>query len=185
GHVERILAAVGHLDRLVEESLVYRRAEAGWETVQPESVNLEALARESAALVEPLALQKGLDFEVDVTPGPTTAQTDPDKVRQILFNLLGNAVKFTDHGGIRLTLHSERGHAVFEVLDTGIGIAPEHLELAFESFWQADPGDVERGPGIGLGLALVRRLTWMLGGDVRVSSDPGRGSVFRVSIPLG
>ncbi len=185
GHVERILAAVGHLDRLVEESLSYRRAEAGWETVQPESVELGGLARESAALVEPLARQKGLELEVEVAPGPATARTDPDKVRQILFNLLGNAVKFTDHGGIRLTLRAERGHAVFEISDTGIGLAPEHLETAFEPFWQADPGDVERGPGIGLGLPLVRRLTWMLGGEVRVASEPHGGSTFRVTIPLG
>ncbi|CAA9366662.1 MAG: hypothetical protein AVDCRST_MAG68-4915 [uncultured Gemmatimonadetes bacterium] len=184
-HVGRILAAVGHLDRLVEESLGFRRAEAGWDTVQPESVDLATVARESAALVEPLARQKGLDFEVEVAPGPTVAHTDPDKVRQILFNLLGNAVKFTDFGGIRLALRTERDHALFEVSDTGIGIAPEHLELAFESFWQADPGSAERGPGIGLGLALVRRLAWMLGGDVRVASEPGRGSVFRVKIPLG
>jgi signal transduction histidine kinase len=183
-HVERILSAVGHLDRLVEESLGFRRAEAGWDTVQLESVDLAVLARESAALIEPLALQKGLDFEVEVAPGPSVVQTDPDKVRQILLNLLGNAVKFTDYGGIRLALRTERGHAVLEVADTGIGIAPEHLELAFESFWQADPGAVERGPGIGLGLALVRRLTWLLGGDVRLASEPGRGSVFRVTIPL-
>jgi signal transduction histidine kinase len=184
-HVERILAAVGHLDRLVEESLGYRRAEAGWDTVQPRPVDLRAVARESAALIEPLALQKGLDFEVEVGPGPSVAQTDADKVRQILFNLLGNAVKFTDYGVIRLDLRTEGERAVFEVTDTGVGIAPEHLEPAFEPFWQAEPGAVERGPGIGLGLALVRRLTWMLGGDVRVASEPGRGSVFRVSIPLG
>ena len=185
GHVDRILAAAGHLDRLVEESLGYQRAEAGWDTLRPASVDLAALARESAALVEPLARQKGLAFVVDAGDAPFAARTDADKVRQILFSLLGNAVKFTDRGEIRLALRAEGDRAVFEVSDTGIGIAPENLERVFEPFWQADPGAVERGPGIGLGLALLRRHTWMLGGEVRVASELGRGSTFRVAIPYG
>ncbi|MBD0320041.1 MAG: histidine kinase, partial [Gemmatimonadetes bacterium] len=166
----------------VEESLGYRRAEAGWDTVQPQSVDLEAVARESAALIQPLALQKGLELRVEV-PARATAETDGNKVRQILFSLLGNAVKFTDRGGIRLVLRAEDECVVLEVIDTGIGIAPHDLEHVFEPFWQAEPGVAARGPGIGLGLALLRRLTWMLGGDVRVQSEPGRGSTFRVTIP--
>jgi signal transduction histidine kinase len=185
GHVDRILAAAGHLDRLVEQSLGYQRAEAGWETVRPASVDLAALARESAALVEPLARQKGLAFVVDAGDAPFAARTDADKVRQILFSLLGNAVKFTERGEIRLALRAEGDRAVIEVTDTGIGIAPENLDRVFEAFWQAEPGAVERGPGIGLGLSLLRRHTWMLGGDVRVRSEPGQGSTFRVAIPLG
>ncbi|HEX8209584.1 MAG TPA: HAMP domain-containing sensor histidine kinase [Longimicrobium sp.] len=185
GHVARILAAAGHLDRLVEQSLGYQRAEAGWETVRPATTDLAAIARESAALVEPLARQKGLGFVVDAGDAPFAAHTDADKVRQILFSLLGNAVKFTDRGEIRLALRAEGDRAVLEVSDTGIGVAPENLERIFEAFWQAEPGAVERGPGIGLGLSLLRRNTWMLGGDVRVTSEPGRGSTFRVSIPLG
>jgi signal transduction histidine kinase len=185
GHVARILAAAGHLDRLVEQSLGYQRAEAGWETVRAATTDLAAIARESAALVEPLALQKGLGFVVDAGDAPFAAHTDADKVRQILFSLLGNAVKFTDRGEIRLALRAEGDRAVLEVSDTGIGIAPEHLERIFEAFWQAEPGAVERGPGIGLGLSLLRRNTWMIGGDVRVTSDPGHGSTFRVTIPLG
>ncbi len=184
-HVARILSAAGHLDRLVEESLGYQRADAGWETVNPAPVDLAALARESVALVEPLAAQKGLDLRVEAPAGGATAVTDGNKVRQILFSLLGNAVKFTDRGGIRLVLRTEGERAVLEVIDTGIGIAPENLERVFEPFWQAEPGVAERGPGIGLGLSLLRRLTWMLGGDVRVQSELGRGSVFRVTIPVG
>jgi signal transduction histidine kinase len=184
-HVARILAAAGHLDRLVEESLGFQRADAGWETVNPEPVDLAALARESAALVEPLARQKQLDLRVEVPAGGAPAVTDGNKVRQVLFSLLGNAVKFTDRGGIRLVLRAEGERAVLEVIDTGIGIAPENLERVFEPFWQAEPGVAERGPGIGLGLSLLRRLTWMLGGDVRVQSELGRGSVFRVTIPAG
>jgi signal transduction histidine kinase len=185
GHVERILAAAGHLDRLVEQALGYQRAEAGWETVRPATVELAALARESAALVEPLARQKGLGFVVDAGDAPFAARTDADKVRQILFSLLGNAIKFTDRGEIRLALRAEGERAVFEVADTGIGIAAEHLERIFEPFWQAEPGVLERGPGIGLGLSLLRRNSWTLGGDVHVRSEPGRGSTFRVTIPLG
>jgi len=183
-HVDRILAAAGHLDRLVE-ALGYQRAEAGWETLRPAPVDLAALVRESAALVEPLARQKGLAFVVDAGDAPFAARTDADKVRQILFSLLGNAVKFTDSGEIRLALRAEEDRAVFEVSDTGIGIEPGDLERVLEPFWQAEPGAVGRGPGIGLGLALLRRHTWMLGGDVRVESEPGRGSTFRVAVPLG
>jgi signal transduction histidine kinase len=94
-------------------------------------------------------------------------------------------VKFTDLGGIRLVLRPDGDRARFEVWDTGIGIAHANVERVFEPFWQAEPGAMERGPGIGLGLALVRRYTWMLGGDIRVESEPGRGSVFRVTIPRG
>ncbi|HEX8430138.1 MAG TPA: GAF domain-containing sensor histidine kinase [Longimicrobium sp.] len=184
-HVERIVTAAGHLDRLVEESLGYRRVEGGWETVQPRPVDLAELARETAALVAPLARQKGLDLDLEVGAEPFPAETDADKVRQILLNLLGNAVKFTDLGGIRLVLRPDGDNARFEVWDTGIGIAHGNVERVFEPFWQAEPGAAERGPGIGLGLALVRRFTWMLGGDIRVESEPGRGSVFRVTIPRG
>jgi signal transduction histidine kinase len=184
-HVDRIVTSAEHLDRLVEESLGYRRAEAGWETVQPRPVDLAELARETAALVEPLARQKGLDLDLEVGAEPFPAETDADKVRHILLNLLGNAVKFTDLGGIRLVLRPDGDRARFEVWDTGIGIAHGNVERVFEPFWQAEPGAVERGPGIGLGLALVRRYTWMLGGDIRVESEPGRGSVFRVTIPRG
>jgi signal transduction histidine kinase len=183
--VGRILSAAGHLDRLVEEALGFQRTESGWETVHRARVELAALSRETAAIIEPLARQKGLRFEVEVGDDPIPADTDPDKVRQIVLSLLGNAVKFTDRGEVRLSLHVEANRAVFEVIDTGIGIAPQHLERVFEPFWQAGPGDGERGPGIGLGLPLIQRLTWMLGGDVRVESEPGRGSVFRVDIPLG
>lgn len=183
-HVARILAAAGHLDRLVEESLGFRRVESGWNTVRRERVDLADLARETAAMMEPLARQRGLDFQVRTGEGPLFAETDPDKVRQILFNLLDNAVKFTDVGGVRLVLWGEGERCVLEVSDTGIGIGPEDLEQVFEPFWRVAP-DPARGPGIGLGLSLARRLAWMLGGDVSVESEPGEGSVFRAGIPSG
>ncbi|HEX6037941.1 HAMP domain-containing sensor histidine kinase, partial [Longimicrobium sp.] len=184
-HVGRILGAAGHLDRLVEASLGFRRAESGWDAPRRTRVDLAALARETAGMMEPLARQKGLAFDVELGDGPLWAETDPDKVRQILFSLLDNAVKFTDAGGVRLALRGEADRTVLEVRDTGIGMDPDDLEQAFDPFWRAAPEAPERGPGIGLGLPLARRLAWMLGGDVSAESRPGQGTVLRAEIPAG
>ncbi len=168
---------------MIEEILTFSSLEAGRELVCPRAFDAAEVLRGVAAVVEPLATAKGLAFVCETAVGLGAVHSDADKVRQIVINLAGNAVKFTDRGEVRLVLRAEDGNAVLEVADTGIGIAPEHLEHVFEPFWQAEPGVMERGPGIGLGLALLRRLTWMLGGDVRVRSEPGRGSVFAVAIP--
>jgi signal transduction histidine kinase len=111
-------------------------------------------------------------------------RTDADKVRQVLLNLAGNAVKYTHRGEIRVELRqpAER-QAVIRVLDTGVGIAEQHLQQIFEPFWQVDPDQRIREGGTGLGLSVVRRLVQLLGGEVSVESRLGEGSTFTVTLP--
>ncbi|MDP9348618.1 MAG: HAMP domain-containing histidine kinase, partial [Gemmatimonadota bacterium] len=180
GHAERILGAAHHLTALVEQVLTLSRLEAERDVLQMEPVELAALARETAGLVEPLARQKGLQLHVEVPEGGATVRTDANKVRQVLFNFLGNAVKFTTQGEVVLSLHVSHGSATFEVRDTGRGIAPEEIERIWEPFWQAEGA---RSGGTGLGLGITRRLVRLLGGEVHARSEPGRGSVFTLQIP--
>jgi signal transduction histidine kinase len=181
-HAEQILGAAKHMAQLVDQVLTLTRLEAGRERVQPEGADLGALARETAALVEPLARQKGLGFVVDVPEHGPVVRTDPNKVRQVLFNLLGNAVKFTERGEIRLELRAEGGRVALEVCDTGEGIPEGQLERIWEPFWQAERGGAGRPVGTGLGLGIVRRLVRLLGGEIRAQSEPGRGTTFVVEL---
>ena len=183
-HVEHIRTATRHLDELVHQLLTFSRLEGGRESLHDGEVDLVALARETAGLIEPLAAQKSLGYVVDLPSGVGTARTDANKVRQILFNLLGNAVKFTESGEVRLTMRVEAGRAIFEVRDSGIGIAPEHREMVFEPFWQVDRESRPGLKGAGLGLGIVRRLVGLLGGEITVESAAGMGSLFRVTLPV-
>ncbi len=182
GHAERILTAAQHLTHLVEQVLTLSRIEAERDEVKLEPVELASLARETAALIEPLARQKGLEFRVEVPAGGATAETDANKVRQVLINVLGNAVKFTSHGEVRLALRTAGGRVTWEVSDTGRGIAADELERIWEPFWQGDRAGVRCGPGTGLGLGITKRLVGNLGGEIRARSEPGRGSVFTVEL---
>ena len=182
-HAEQILGASRHLAQLIDQVLTLSRLDAERERVKPEPADLAALARDTAALVEPLARQKGLEFVVEAPASGPVVETDANRLRQVLFNLLGNAVKFTEQGEVRLRVALEGGRAVVEVCDTGEGIAPEHLERVWEPFWQAGRAVQGRPPGTGLGLGIVRRLVRLLGGEIRARSEPGRGSVFTVELP--
>jgi signal transduction histidine kinase len=184
-HAEQILGASRHLAQLIDQVLTLSRLDAERERVKPEPADLAALARDTAALVEPLARQKGLEFVVEAPESGPVVETDANRLRQVLFNLLGNAVKFTEQGEVRLRVALEGGRAVVEVRDTGEGITPEHLERIWEPFWQAGRAVQGRPPGTGLGLGIVRRLVRLLGGEIRARSEPGRGSVFTVELPPG
>ncbi len=180
----RIRVGSRHLLRLIEEVLLFSRLEAGREEVHREQVELDALAREAAVLVEPLAREKGLEFRVQVPDHPVPVETDAGKVHQIVLNLLSNAVKFTDEGEVAVSLAASNGHAVLRVRDTGIGIAPENLERIWDAFSQVEQAPTRRVGGTGLGLSVTRNLARLLGGDVAVESAPGRGSVFTLRLPL-
>jgi PAS domain S-box-containing protein len=182
-HAERIQGAARHLTELIEQVLTLSRLDSDRERVQAEPVDLGGLARDTAALVQPLAAQKGLRLEVDVPQHGPVVQTDANKVRQVLFNLLGNAVKFTEHGEVRLAVHPAAGGVTLEVRDTGEGIAPADLERIWEPFWQAARPEAGRPPGTGLGLGIVRQLVRVLGGEIHARSDPGRGTAFVVRLP--
>ena len=182
-HVERIRLSAEHLLQLIEEILTFSRIEAGRERVETASVSLHALAQEVTAIIEPLAEKNGLVFTTDVPDEPVTLQTDPRKVRQILLNLLGNAVKFTEEGEIAFSARPDQDDVVFRIHDTGVGIEPEHQERIFEPFWQAETKMHARVSGTGLGLPVTRQLVELLGGKVSVESASGEGTTFTVRLP--
>jgi len=183
-HLARIRAGSRHLLRLIEDVLLFSRLEAGRETVYVEEVDLGALLADAAALVEPLAAQKRLRLEVRVPDEPVRIRTDAGKVHQIVLNLLSNSVKFTDSGEIVAELARTGRDAVITVSDTGIGIAPEHLERIFDVFRQVEQAPTRRVGGTGLGLSVTRNLARLLGGDVTVESRFPGGSTFTVRLPL-
>ncbi len=182
--VSRIRASSVHLLQLINEVLTYARVEAGRESIHLEPVDVAALVRETAVLLEPLAAEGGLRLQVRVPEEALEVETDLAKVRQILLNLLSNAVKFTKRGEVEVRLEEVEGWVVLTVRDSGIGIGPEHLERIFEPFWQAEPVNTRRSGGTGLGLSVTRNLAQLLGGEVEVESTPGAGSTFTVRLPI-
>src|SRR5574341_514411 len=132
------------------------------------------------------AQEKGLAFGAELElPTPCVVRTDPTRLRQILHNLLGNAIKFTDTGRIGLRVrHTGFGHFQFVVQDTGMGIAPEDLPHIFDAFWRAKSAHGRNTAGAGLGLHLAQELTRAMGGSIRCESQPGVGTTFELNLPL-
>lgn len=183
--VERIQVAASHLLYLIDELLSFARLDAGREELHLMEVDAKGIVDDVAAVVEPLALEKGLDFHLIVPAEPVAVRTDPDRLRQILLNLLGNAIKYTQNGEVRLELCPAAEHGLeFHVRDTGMGIPPEHLGRIFEPFWQVDPSQRGSNGGTGLGLSVVRGLAQLLGGEVTVDSAIERGSRFSIRLPM-
>ncbi|WP_420127485.1 PAS domain-containing sensor histidine kinase [Longimicrobium sp.] len=181
--VQRIGTSARHLLQIIEQILAFSRLEAGREEAHPEDVELGELVRETAALIQPLAGQKGLDFDLQVPDGPVPLRTDPGKLRQILLNLLSNAIKFTDAGVVGLRAEVDGAGVRIAVRDTGYGLAPEHLERVFEPFWQADHSRTRQAGGTGLGLSVTRQLAQLLDGEVSAESGLGQGTTFTVTLP--
>jgi signal transduction histidine kinase len=186
---DRIAAAADHLLGLVNDVLDLSKIEVGRMGVEPQSVNVGALVDAVATVIEPMASAKRLHVDVVVSRDVPELHTDPGHVRQILLNLVANAVKFTERGTITIVARrrdADLGDGVVVIVeDTGIGIAREDQERIFQEFEQVRPsgrGDsLERGTG--LGLAIARKLARLLGGDVEVRSAPGAGSRFMLSLP--
>jgi PAS domain S-box-containing protein len=183
--VERIRASARHLLQLIEEILSFARIESGGEEVRTELVSAHELAQEAAAVIEPLAHSRQLDFELDLPGEPVSLETDAGKTRQVLVNLLSNAVKFTERGTVTLRVRpdDERDGVLFQVVDTGIGIAAEQMKRIFDPFWQAERPNVRRAGGTGLGLSVSRRYVRLLGGQLEIDSAPGRGTCVSVRLP--
>jgi signal transduction histidine kinase/CheY-like chemotaxis protein len=147
--------------------------------------DLEHLVRGVASAYQPLADKKGLSFSFAVDEAARGRyEGDSPRIRRILYSLADNAVKFTEGGGITLSVTREAGAVVFRIDDTGIGIARDDLAHLFDGFFQADGGRTRRYGGAGLGLAICRELTHLMGGAVEAVSEPGAGSTFIVRLPL-
>jgi PAS domain S-box-containing protein len=173
-------ALLGLLNNFLDVSKI----EAGQVALDITEFNLPRLLQEVHALMQSAALDKGLTYETGIAPEtPTALAGDFGRIKQILFNLVGNAVKFTESGGVAIDvshsdLASNRCRLRFEVRDTGIGIGADKQDLVFEKFAQADTSTTRLFGGTGLGLAICRQLAAMMGGDIGVDSKPGKGSIF-------
>ncbi len=182
--LKRIRCTTDHLTGMIEQILCFARIESGREDVRADPVDLCELARNTAASFEPLTRERSLRFHVEVPEQPFVRQTDAGKVRQILLNLLGNAVKFTEAGEVRVEAAVDpAGALAISVRDTGVGIAAEHLERIWDPFWQVESPLRRRVDGTGLGLGVTRQLVQLLGAAVNVASTPGEGSTFTVCFP--
>jgi signal transduction histidine kinase len=183
--LERIRASAWHLTQMVDEILTFSRLEAGRESVTIDTIDICFVARECASLMTPAAAAKGLGLVCELPDADVTARTDGGKLRQILLNLLGNAVKFSERGGITLRVRQQPEAIEIAVQDTGIGIAPEHLERVFERFWQGHQDGAHFVSGAGLGLTVSRNLAGLLDGTLTVESELGAGSTFLLRLPRG
>lgn len=175
-----------HLLELITEILDYARLEAGRVELESAPFDPEATMQDVAELMSPRAHAKGLELAVVVRgAAPACVTGDEGRLRQILFNLAGNAVKFTETGGIVVEMSVRPGGRMrFSVRDTGPGVGSDKQTLIFEEFAQADAGVARRHGGAGLGLAVVKKLAQAMGGDVGVVSRPGFGASFWVELPL-
>ncbi len=171
---------------LITEILDYSRLEAGRVALESAPFDPEATMQDVAELLSPKARAKGLEIAVAVQSGaPARVVGDDGRLRQILFNLAGNAVKFTETGGVLLDLATRgEGRVRFTVRDTGPGVPPDKQAQIFEEFTQADAGVARRHGGTGLGLAIVKKLAHLMGGEAGLSSKPGYGASFWVELPL-
>ena len=184
-HAVNIIRRGGeHLLSLIEGTLDIARIEAGKLTLNVKPMHFADVVHEMASMFEPQAVSKGLafDFIIDGTV-PDVVRADEKRVRQILINLLGNAVKFTSEGKVTFRVRFAREMAWLEIEDTGPGLSAQELEAIFEPFARGT-SSAQAAPGAGLGLTIAKMLTDLMGGELKVSSTPGVGSVFRVKLFL-
>ena len=179
-----------HLLDLINDILDISKIEAGKMNVAPVQTPLPQALADLVSLLRPRALSKRLKFELEACgPIPSQITTDPLRLRQILLNLLGNAIKFTNTGEVRLRVALEQAEDKaalrFDVIDTGMGMSPEQMPRLFQPFTQADESTTRRFGGTGLGLAISKRLAELLGGDITVQSERGKGSTFTIRIDPG
>ncbi|MFM1960939.1 MAG: hypothetical protein RL588_2456 [Pseudomonadota bacterium] len=175
----------GLLLAILNDVLDLSKIEAGRMTLTDEVFDLEAALSPVRDLFAPSAQEKGLEFEMRVTPAAAGSwRGDPGRLRQVLSNLVSNAVKFTHHGSISVHLDQVADQLVMTVRDTGVGIPPEKHAILFEKFVQVDNSATRRFGGTGLGLAISAELTHMMGGRISFDSTEGLGSTFRFTAPL-
>ena len=189
--IETVCRNGNHLLGIVNDILDVSKIEAGAMTVERLDTPLIQLVADVASVTRIQALEKGIGFRVAFEGAvPDRIVTDPTRFRQVLINLVGNAVKFTRTGGVEVrtsfegAAHAGGGQLRIEVRDTGIGMTPEQVDRLFRAFTQADDSTSRRFGGSGLGLVIARELAVMLGGDVSVESEAGRGSCFRVDLEV-
>ena len=184
-YARTIYNAGNDLLALINDILDLSKIEAGMLEVRVEPVKLARLCDDLASTFQPIAGQKRLELAFHLADdAPTTIDTDPTRIQQILTNLIANALKFTEHGGVTVEVARAGERVTFAVRDTGIGIPADQHAAIFEPFCQADGATTRKFGGTGLGLSISRDLARLLGGDLAVESAPGRGSTFRLALPI-
>jgi signal transduction histidine kinase len=181
--IERMRTSTELLTLLIDEVLTVARLEAGREVMRPIETSIREVVSAAVAVLEPLALDKGLALRLAEPDAPMPLHTDGEMIRRILVNLGANAIKFTDAGHVEIAALPEGDHVNFSVRDTGIGIATADIPRLFRPFTQLDSGVTRRYGGTGLGLYISHRLALLLGGTLTVESAVGEGSVFTLRIP--
>ena len=181
--LKRVDRNANELHELITSTLDVGRLESGQVPLQLQTIDLPALLAEIAAETQERCQEKGLLFSSLVSPHLPPVETDPLKLKVVIKNLIGNAVKFTETGCVSVAAHPQNEGIEICVSDTGIGIAPDAMNIIFEPFRQLESHLTRRHSGVGLGLYIVRRMLDLLGGTVQVESVVGRGSTFRVRIP--
>jgi signal transduction histidine kinase/CheY-like chemotaxis protein len=183
--LQKIEAAGRHLLTLINDVLDLSKIEAGKMELYLESFEIRPMLEAVASTVEPLIGRNGNTLRRDWDDKLGTMRADITRVRQILFNLLSNASKFTDHGTVRLEVRQDSADRIrFAVHDTGVGMTEEQLGRLFQAFSQAEASTAARYGGTGLGLAISKKFAEMMGGDISVASTPGKGTTFTVRLPV-
>lgn len=183
-HLGRVYGSAKHLLALITDVIDISKIEAGYADVYVETFPLNQLIEEAVAVIQPQRMEKGLAVEVQMND-TVTLTSDRKRLLQCLLNLLSNAVKYSEQGTVRVRLKSGADRVVIEISDEGIGIAPEALAKLFQPFERIDTHLRIKTPGTGLGLYLTRKIvTDLLHGDISAESEPGRGSTFRMWVPL-
>jgi two-component system sensor histidine kinase BaeS len=182
---ERMLAETGRLRRLVEDLRELATIEAAEFSLVLRPVELNPLVERAVAPLQPAFARKGITLATVLAPSQPLVRADPDRLQQVLLNLLDNALRYTPAGGrVEVATAVDRDRARITVSDTGPGIAAEHLPYLFERFYRADPSRARGSGGSGLGLAIAKELMERHGGTIHVESAPGQGSRFVCTLPL-
>ncbi len=186
--IQKVSSAGRHLLSLINDILDLSKVEAGKMTLYLETSDIESVITSASATIRPMAEHNNNKLVLDYNDDIGSMRVDVTKVRQILFNLLSNACKFTENGTITLAAKrveiDSRSWIEFAVSDTGIGMTPKQMEQLFEAFSQADVSITKKYGGTGLGLTLCKTFSELMGGDIRVNSEAGKGSTFIVTLPV-
>jgi len=174
-----------HLQTLVNDVLDLGRIEAAQMSLLPEETDPAAMVHEAVNTARSLVEARGLTLHTEIEPDLSRLWVDPTRIRQVLFNLLNNAARFTEEGAVTVSVSQQGQELVFAVTDTGVGIAPVDIPVVFEEFRQADGSTRRRQGGAGLGLAISKRFVELHGGRIWVESQVGQGSTFYFSLPAG
>jgi signal transduction histidine kinase len=172
------------LAEIVNDILDLASLRAGRMQFQYSQFQLDELVRDKCELLKPLAKAKAIDLRCDLPAAPVHISSDPKRIGQVLVNLLGNAIKFTDEGGVTEKLQADNKQCRIHIMDTGIGIPEQHVERIFEGFEQVNAGNTRPFAGSGLGLAICREILAGLGGKIKLSSQVGKGTQIEISLPL-